>query len=168
VNTETLLKLAREREDKVQGALTEMLLEPPDQLLRELRYYLVRQVDHDRAKHTNEKIIQLALCQEGLNELACLEAKFSSGALLKFRIQLEKTQCGWLVKRFQFHIRFKRTCRIDKIQIHLNQEASRDPLEIPRCHVHIGDSRAHIPFPIMDPRLILHLICECIEPDFGI
>jgi hypothetical protein len=29
--------------------------------------------------------------------------------------------------------------------------------------MHIGDSRAHVPFPIIHPRLILYLICERIE-----
>src|SRR5207248_9864326 len=32
-----------------------------------------------------------------------------------------------------------------------------DPLAVPRCHMHIGDSKAPVPFPLMDPRLILHL-----------
>lgn len=27
---------------------------------------------------------------------------------------------------------------------------------------------AHVPFPIMNPRLILSLFCEHIEPDFGV
>jgi hypothetical protein len=31
----------------------------------------------------------------------------------------------------------------------------------------IGDSQAHVLFPIMSPRLIVHLICEHIEPDLG-
>jgi hypothetical protein len=54
------------------------------------------------------------------------------------------------------------------VRIHLNPATLHDPLRVPRCHLHVGDSQAHIPFPIMNPRLILSLICEHIEPDFGV
>jgi hypothetical protein len=53
------------------------------------------------------------------------------------------------------------------VRSHLNEISSHDPLAIPRCHMHIADSEAHVPFPVMNPRLILYLICEHIEPDFG-
>lgn len=163
-----LLRLARERETKADGALAEMLLEPPNQLLRHLRAYLARQVDHGRMKRTDEKILQLAAVQGGLNKLACPKAEFSSGAWLEFSLELEETQRGWLVKEFSFHLRLPRTRSINVVRIDLNAEPSRDPLDVPRCHMHIGDSQAHVPFPIMDPRLILHLICEDVEPDVGV
>lgn len=162
-----LLWLAREHEAKTERALAEMLLESPDQLRRQLRAYLSRQVDHGRMERTDEKIPQLAALQGGLNELACPEAKFSSGARLEFKIQLEEQQRGWLVKRFRFHVYLPGERCIDKVLIHLKAEAWHDPLVVPRCHMHIGDSQAHVPFPIMDPRLILHLICKDVEPDFG-
>jgi hypothetical protein len=54
------------------------------------------------------------------------------------------------------------------IRIHLNREGGHDPLNVPQCHFHIGDSKAHVPFPIMSPRLMVHLICEHIEPDLGL
>lgn len=163
-----LLRLAREREHKAEGALTEMLLEPPDRLRRQLRDYLSRQVDHGRMKRTDERIPQLAAAPGGLNELACPETEFSSGARLEFRIQLEATQRGWLVRQFHFHLHFPRARSINMVRIHLKAEAWHDPLKVPRCHMHIGNSRAHIPFPIMDPRLILYLICERLEPDFKV
>jgi hypothetical protein len=93
-----LLRLAREREAKTEGALAEMLLEPPDRLRRQLRAYLSRQVDRGRMKRTDEKIPQLAAIQGGLNELACPKAEFSSGARLEFKIQLEEKQRGWLAQ----------------------------------------------------------------------
>ena len=49
----------------------------------------------------------------------------------------------------------------------LNAHSWHDPFARPRCHMHIGNSQAHVPFPAMDPRLILYLICEHIEPDVG-
>jgi hypothetical protein len=155
-----LLRLAREREAKTERALAEMLLEPPDLLRRQLRDYLFRQVDRQRMERANEKIPQLAVVEGGLNELACPEAEFSSGARLEFKIQLEEKQRGWLVKRFRFHVHLPRARSINMVLIHLNAEAWHDPLVVPRCHLHIGDSQAHVPFPIMDPRLILHFICE--------
>jgi hypothetical protein len=163
-----LLRLARERETKADSALAEMVMEPPNQLLRHLRAYLARQVDHGRIKRTNERILQLAAVQGGLNELACPGVHFSSGARLEFNLQLEDMQRGWLVKRFRFHLRLPRARSINMIRIHLNAEAWHDPLAVPRCHMHIGDSQAHVPFPITDPRLILHLICENVEPNLGI
>jgi hypothetical protein len=163
-----LLRLARAREANTEGALAEMLLEPPNQLLRHFRAYLTRQVDYGRRKSTDEKIVQLAAVQGGLNELVCPKAEFSSGARLEFKIQLEEEQHGWLVKRFQFHVHLPRTRSINMVRIHLNAEESHEPLVVPRCHMHIGKSKAHVPFPIMDPRLILHLICEGVEPDFGV
>jgi hypothetical protein len=168
VNIEKLLQLAREREDRTGGALAEMLLEPPDQLQREVRHYLSRQVDYDRMKRTDEKFPQLTQVQGGLNELACPGAEFSSGARLEFCVQLKETQQGWLVKRFRFHVHLAQARSIDMVRIHLNEVTSYDPLAVPRCHMHIGNSRAHIPFPIMDPRLTLHLICDYLEPDFGV
>jgi hypothetical protein len=168
VNIEKLLQLAREREARTEDALAGILLEPPDRLQRELRHYLSRQVDYDRMKRTDEKIPQLTQVQGGFNELACPDAEFSSGARLEFRIQLETSQCGWLVKRFRFHVYLAQARSIDMVRIHLNEETPHDPLTVPRCHMHIGNSRAHIPFPIMDPRLILHLICDYLEPDFGV
>jgi len=162
-----LLRLARAREAKTEGALAEMLLEPPDRLRRQLRDYLSRQADRGRMKRADEKIPQLAVVEGGRSELACPEAKFSSGARLEFKIQLEEQQRGWLVKRFRFHVYLPGERCIDKVLIHLKAEAWHDPLVVPRCHMHIGDSQAHVPFPIMDPRLILHLICKDVEPDFG-
>lgn len=162
-----LLRLAREREAKIDGSLGEMLLEPPDRLRRQLRAYLSRQVDRGRMKRTDEKIPQLAAVQGGLHELACPEAEFSSGARLTFDIQLEEKQRGWLLKRFRFHVRLPQPRSIDMVRIHLNPETWHDPLAVPRCHMHIGGSQAHVPFPVMDPRLILHLVCEHIEPYVG-
>ena len=163
-----LLRLAREREEGVERALAELLLEQPDHLRRQLRVYLSRQVDHGRMKRADERIPQLATVGKGLNELACPRAEFSSGAQLMFRIKLEKVQRGWLMRCFEFHLRLPQPRRIGMVSIHLNDEASYKPLLVPRCHIHIGDSEAHVPFPVMDPRLILHLICERVEPDFGV
>ena len=161
-----LLQLAREREAKSEGALAEMLVESPDLLRRQLRDYLFRQVDSGRMKRPDEKILRLNSVQEGFRDLACPKAEFSSGTHLQFNIRFEDTQGGCLVKRFQF-IYLSPARRIKVVRIELNAEPSRDPLSVPRCHLHIGNSEAHIPFPIMDPRLILYLFCEHLERDFG-
>ncbi len=162
-----LLQLAREREAATEGALSGMLLEQPDHLRRQLRAYLSRQVDRGRIRRTDERIPRLATVQNGLRELACSELQFSSSTRLEFNIQLEKEQRGWLVKRFRFHVYLPRERSINMVRIHLNPATWHDPLTVPRCHMHIGNSHAHVPFPVMGPRLILHLICEHIEPDFG-
>ena len=162
-----LLQLARDREAKTNSAIGEMWLAPPDRLRRQIRAYLSRQVDRGRMKRTGEGIPQLAAVQGGLNELACPQAEFTSGARLTFHIQLEQEQRGWLVKRFRFHVHLPQPRSINMVRIHLNPEMWHDPLVVPRCHMHIGGSLAHVPFPVMDPLLILHLVCEHVEPDVG-
>lgn len=144
-----------------------MGLEPPSRLLRQLRADLSRQVDKGRIGRMIEKIPRLDTVEGGLNELTCPRLTFSSGTKLDFKIQLEEHQAGWLVKRYQFHVHLPDERRIKMVRIHLNLDPSHDPLKTPRCHFHIDESKAHIPFPIINPRLILHLICEHIEPDFG-
>lgn len=143
-------------------------MEPPNLLGRQLRTYLSRQVDHGRMKRTDERIPRLEALEEGVNELACPKAEFSSDARLEFRIQFEATQRGWLMRRFQFHLHLEPGRRINMVRIHLNADASHDPLVVPRCHMHVGNGEPHIPFPIMDPRLILCFICEHLEPDLGV
>jgi hypothetical protein len=54
------------------------------------------------------------------------------------------------------------------VRIHLNPQSVRDPLRVPRCHLHIGASHAHVPFPIMPPLLMLDFICTDLEADVGI
>lgn len=152
----------------METALGAMLIESPALLGRELRQDLSRQFDHSRMKDTHGRVPQLETVEGGLNELTCPEAEFADGGRLLFDIQLEKSQRGWLVKRFRFHLHVPPSRTIGMVRIHLNPETWHDPVRIPRCHLHVGDSQAHIPFPIMNPRLILSLICEHIEPDFGV
>ena len=152
----------------MEAALGAMLIESPALLGRELRQDLLRQFDHGRMKDTHGRVPELATLAGGINELKCEGAEFFSGARLSFELQLNREQRGWRVISFEFHLRLASGRNINMFRIELNSEASRDPVRIPRCHLHVGDSGAHVPFPIMHPRLILSLICEHIEPDFGI
>ena len=162
---EELAELARQRES-VDDADRNYLLPEPAILLRQLRAYLARQADYGRIRRTNEKIPQLTAVPGGLDELACPSIRFSSGCRLDFNIRLVKRQQGWMLHQFKFHLRLPR--KVHMVRIHLNTVPSREPHVVPRCHLHIGDSKAHIPFPLMNPRLILDLLCERIEPDLGI
>ena len=162
-----LLRLARERDSQMEMALGAMCLEPPADLGRALRNYLSRQVDQRRMARTDERIPGVRTLSGGVQELDCNNANFSSGTKLSFKIQLAQEQRGWFVRRFQFHLRLEPGRRIGMLRIHLNVEGSYDPFGVPRCHLHVGDCAAHIPFPIMHPRLILALLCEHIEPDFA-
>jgi hypothetical protein len=141
----------------------------PDHLRRQLRDYLVSQADdYDRMRHPDDRVPHLTTVQGGLNELTCPGAEFADGGRLLFDIQLEESQRGWVVEQFKFELHLPSSRNINMVRIELNSQASHDPLRVPRCHLHVGDSGAHIPFPIMNPRLILSLICEHIEPDFGV
>jgi hypothetical protein len=162
-----LLSLARERERASEAALASMLIEHPAKLRRQLRSDLARQVDLGRLKHSDDKVVQLSPPMENRQGLMCPLVQFVSAAELDFQIDLEERQEGWLVKRFKFHLHLTGR-RVQMVRIHLNERAGHDPVMVPRCHFHIDDSGAHIPFPIMSPRLMVHLICEHLEPDLGL
>ena len=161
-----LERLAREREQAYQLSLSEMILDNPGALRRQLRHYLAEQTNRRKLKRTYE-CPRLDIHPEGVNELVCENVEFHSESRLNFNIRMVHERVGWLVKQFKFDLHL-RGRDINMLRIHLNQTVGYDPLRVPRCHFHIGDSEAHIPFPIMSPRLMLHLICEHIEPDLGL
>ncbi len=162
-----LLSLARERESASEVALATMWIEHPSRLRLQLRSDLARQTDLGRLQRSDDKVVHLSPSINSRQELVCPSVEFRSDSELNFNIDLEERQAGWLVKRFKFHLRLPGRS-VPMLRIHLNERAWHDPLTVPRCHFHIGDSRAHIPFPIMSPRLMVHLICEYIEPDLGL
>jgi len=143
-----------------------MVLDHPGTLRRQLRHYLAEQSDRGKLKKTYD-VPRLDTLEGNLIELVCEDVEFQSESRLSFNVQMENQRTGWLVKRFEFDLRLVRRS-VSKILIHLNAERGRDPLKVPRCHLHVGESKAHIPFPILSPRLIVHLICEHIEPDLGL
>lgn len=161
-----LMALARDRERDYESSLSQMHLDHPAMLGRQLRHYLAEQSNRRRLKRTYDAP-RLDTHAGGLQELVCEEVEFQSDCRLSFKIQLEEEQLGWLVKRFKFHLHLAGR-RINMVRIHLNQVEWHDPLIVPRCHFHIADGQAHIPFPIMSPRLMLHLLCEHIEPEIGL
>ena len=161
-----LLSMARERENASEAAIATTLLEHPGTLRRELRHDLARQADFGRLKQS-DNVINLGPPTYGGQELVCPAVEFKSDSKLDVKLDLEERQQGWLVRRFQFHLHLSGR-RIPMLRIHLNEQVGHDPVRVPRCHFHIGDSQAHIPFPIMSPRLMVNLICEHIEPDLGL
>ena len=159
--------LARAREVAYESSLSQMMMDHPATVRRQLRHYLAEQTNSGRLKKTYENIPRLDAQSGGVQELVCEEVEFRSDSRLAFRIKMEHEQAGWRVRQFKFHLH-RAGRRINMIRIHLNEEAGREPLKVPRCHFHIGDSQAHIPFPIMNPRLMLYFLCEHIEPDLGL
>jgi hypothetical protein len=141
-----------------------MVLDHPGTLRKQLRHYLAEQADRGRLTKTYDNVPRLDTLDERLQELVCEEVEFRSDSRLSFKIKLEHEWRGWLVKQFKFELLLAGR-GINRVSIHLNPEGGHDPLKVPRCHFHIGDSKAHVPFPIMSPRLMLHLLCEHIESD---
>jgi hypothetical protein len=81
---------------------------------------------------------------------------------------MKKRQTGWQITQFKFHLHLPPARKVNMVRVHLNVKRTRDPLIVPRCHLHVGGGkRAHVPFPIMSPRLILQVLCDVIEPDVG-
>jgi len=137
--------LARDRENAYLSSLALMLVDHPGTLRLQLRHYLAEQANNGRLKQTYN-VPRLDTHEGGLQELVCEDVEFRSDSRLNFNVEMEREQTGWLVKRFKFHLHLARR-RINMVRIHLNQEVGHDPLNVPRCHFHIGDSKAHIPFP---------------------
>jgi len=162
-----LLSMAREREKASEADLARLWLDHPGKLRLQLRNDLATQVDRGRLKHSDDRVVHLSSPANGLQEIECPAAEFRSDSRLNFKIELEGLQEGWLIRRFWFHLHLAgRTIKM--VRIHLNEKVGHDPLRVPRCHFHLDDSKAHIPFPIMPPRLMVHLICEHMEPDLGL
>jgi hypothetical protein len=162
-----LLELARQRDRATRAALDELIVRGPDYLLRQIRHYMSRQADHGKFRNLRERAIELTQIDEISQELST-NLDFSSGSKLTFKIRLTRNQRGWTVAQFQFHVKLTQPRRVGMVRIHLNATDGYDPLAIPRCHIHVDSSRPHVPFPVSDPRLILHLVCEHIEPDIGL
>lgn len=161
--------LAIERESAFESALDELDLDPPDFLLRRMRAYLADQEDHARIRHFAEKSVQLKQLTDGFQELECHAVQFASGSRLDFNIRMQKKQTGWRMTQFKFHLRLPPARKVNMVRVHLNVNRTRDALIVPRCHLHIGGGkRAHVPFPIMSPRLTLQVVCDVIEPDVGL
>jgi hypothetical protein len=164
-----LRRLALEREAAFESALDELDLDPPDLLLRRMRAYLAEQVDHGRIKHSAEKSVQLSQQTDGIQKLECHAVQFASGSSLDFYIRMKNQQTGWRMTEFEFNLRLPPARKVSMVCVHLNVQRTRDALVVPRCHLHIGGGkRAHVPFPIMSPRLTLQLVCDVIEPDVGL
>jgi hypothetical protein len=151
-----LLLLARERERISEGNLADMWLDQPHKLRLQLRHDLNTQADRNKLRRSGDAPYLITVAG-GLQEIVCPEVGFLSEARLDFKIQLTEHQKGWLVRHFQFHLRLPPSRNIKMVRIHLNEQAGFDPLRIPRCHLHVGDSAAHVPFPVMEPRLLVHL-----------
>lgn len=160
-----LIALAREHEKSYELTRTCTIHESPSMLLRQLRAYLARLADHRKLKRTYEQ----PRSETKTNNITALIAEgieFASDSVFSFKIFLEQRQHGWLMREFEFHLALVGR-RVQHIRIHLKRDGAYDPLRVPRCHVHIDTSDPHIPFPIMNPRLTVHLICEHIEPNIG-
>ena len=162
-----LLLLAREREKISEGNLAEIWMDQPHKLRLQLRNDLNTHADRKKLKHSGDAP-HLKTLTGDLQEIVCPEVEFLSEARLDFNIQLTRHQRRWLIRRFRFHLRLPASRNIKMVRIHLNDQTGFDPVRVPRCHLHVGDSAAHVPFPVMEPRLLVHLICEYIEPDFGL
>ena len=164
-----LQRLALEREVAFESALDELDLDPPGFLLRQMRAFLADREDHGRIKHFAEKSVQLSQQVDGIEELECHAVQFASGSSLDFNIRMKKQQTGWRITDFEFNLHLPRARKLNMVCVHLNVSRTRDALVVPRCHLHIGGGKsAHVPFPIMSPRLTLQLVCDVIEPDVGL
>lgn len=158
-------ELAWERERGYETNRKGAIQEDPSKLLRQLRAYLAELADHGKLKRSYDSPRSVAR-PDDVTELICDSVEFASDSLLSFRILLERSQQGWLLREYEFHLALVGR-RVGHVRIHLKRTGAYDPLRVPRCHLHIDNSDPHIPFPITNPRLTAHLMCEHIEPEIG-
>lgn len=162
---DTLIKLARAGEDRFDASLAQIEIESPSRLCRELRFYMAELANRRILKRSDDAP-QLKTISDLAQQITCPKAEFTSGATLMFEIELQKDQGNWSVRHCQFDLRlFGR--KVEMASVHLRPEATHEPHRVPRCHLHVRPSHVHIPFPATDPRLILYLMCEHVEPDLG-
>lgn len=131
-----LQRLANEREDAFEAALDALDLDPPDRLRRQMRAYLAEQEDHGRIKHFAEKSVRLSQQTDGIQELECHAVRFASGSSLDFNVRMKRQQTGWRITQFKFHLHLPSERHVNMVRIHLNVGRTRDPLAVPRCHLH--------------------------------
>ena len=115
-----LKALARDRETACQSSLSQMMVDHPGTLRRQLRHYLAEQANCRRLKQTYDDVPRLETQAGGLQELVCDEVEFRSDSRLTFNVQMEREQTGWLIRRFKFHLHLSKRS-INMIRIHLNQ-----------------------------------------------
>lgn len=164
-----LQRLALERAEAYETAISALDLGDPARVYRQIRAYLAELEDHGRIKRFRENMLPLRAAQDGVQELRCVPIELTSGSRFEFTIKMRQQQGICRLIEFEFHLNLPPARNVDMVRIHLIPERPRDPLQVPQCHMHIGGGeRAHVPFPIMSPRLILHLVCEVIEPDIGV
>ena len=135
--------------------------------MRQFRYYLSRQVDRRRLNNFKEKQVSLTQVAGGFQELTCHPIKFCSNSELQFKIQMENTHIGCIVRQFNFSLKLGEAGSVKMVRIHLNSTVARDPAMVPRCHIHIDGSHPHLPFPALNPLLTLQILCEYVEPAIG-
>lgn len=164
---EQLTPLARRRDDAVTSA-AERGVSDPGNLYRQLRHYLQSLVDRKRMSTRVVDALRLTTQKSAINDLRSAVVEFASGSKLEFNIQVEKSQDGWMIVSYEFHLSLPQSRAVKMVRLHLNRAASHRPLHIPRCHMHVGDSEAHVPIPAMTPLMLLHLICEILEPDISL
>lgn len=166
---EDLRRLARERAEAYEAAVASLDLDHPAMVFRQMRAYLFELENRRRIKRFEAGKLHLRLTGDGIQELRCDPMELTSGSRFEFTVKMRQQQGICRLLEFEFHLDLPAARSVGMVRIHLNPERPRDPLQVPQCHLHIGcGERAHVPFPIMSPRLTLHLVCEVIEPDIGV
>jgi len=94
-----------------------------------------------------------------VEELVCQGVEFATGSRLSFSLKMVDHRGRWSMLSFEFDLHLSGR-KVEMIQVHLNERGSPEPDRVPRCHLHVRPSDAHIPFPATGPRLIVNLLCE--------
>ena len=78
----------------------------------------------------------------------------ADGARISFAVTVESRTDPLVIHAYRFHLRFPSGMIPPYVRFDLNSERS-DPLEEPRCHVHVGADDLRVATPIMAPVEIL-------------
>ena len=98
-----LLSMARDHEKGLEQISSQLWLEEPGTLRRQLRNDLATQADLNRIKRSDEKVVTLSYRGE-FTQLECQRIEFTSDSWMSFSLELERKQQGWSVRRFMYKL----------------------------------------------------------------
>jgi hypothetical protein len=174
---------ARELDDHTSEKLQELRLPAPSLFLKELRAYLQALTDSRELRkggvnlpRLNPSPVDFPGCQQidagpRLFKSASPEPaiELSSGAKVSLGVTLRPMDTrGSQLVAYRFHLELPHPGIIQYLGIDLNApKGTYDPLHQPRSHMHPGDHRVHVPYPVMHPLAILDRLIHVVAPSFS-
>lgn len=158
---------------KAHAEISERLYGPPNNVLSQIRAYLLRRSTEINTKNNP---IQLLKFRSDANGMALIvlgptfdkgptpdHFYFDSGARLSFGLALRKRGNGSELVSFRFHFQLPEGRSPEYFRFDLNEKLHPDSLSESRCHLHPGMENIRIPLALQDPVEVLDRIFFVLE-----